>query len=104
VDQLTDNLNRLRQTVDVRVEQLLIKRENGMSLSATDPAFTNGALRLHDGFEPLVTETNIIKRPTWEMPLSSQTQLAASTPEMQVPVPAVIDRSFFRRVMSRFGF
>jgi len=108
MDQLTRNLEKLSRNVDLRIEHLLIERTNGLSDPIPESAFSRPAFLLHAGEESLVVSSGSVGAPMWVRPTAlSETaagrSLEARLTEARSQVPAVVQRSSIRRIMSWFG-
>ena len=106
MDQLTHNLERLRRSVDTRVQQLLIKRKVAATFPLPDSVSTQSALPPQPGIEPSITPLGANARQTRGVVqrLGSATSSDTTPPKTLRQVPAVSEQSFFRRVLSWLGF
>lgn len=106
MDQLTHNLERIRRSVDSRMERLLIDRGLRSNTPISETAFGTVALPLHRGEEPLVISSGAVGRPMWERKEPVDPYFSATEQGLNLPAqaPTVMERSFFRRVLTRLGF
>lgn len=106
MDQLTHNLERIRRSVDSRMDRLLIDRGLRMQWPISETAFRTAALPLHGGEEPLVISSGSVGRPMWarKEPVDPYSPIIEQGLDLPEKVPTVIERGFFRRVLTRLGF
>jgi len=106
MDQLTQNLERLRRNVDLQIGRILIPQSPLEPFTLSDEAFTNSAFTLPQGDEPFVVSHHEPNRSLFAgnerddliLPATAQTEPRATQ------VPAIIKRSLFERMLSRLGF
>lgn len=106
MDQLTQNLERLRLSVELQIERILIQQNSAQGHKIPETAFTDSAFPLPQGDEPFVISSPVEPRSVFANTERHDLIMSAAPPaDLQPPqLPAVIKRSFFGRVFSRFGF
>ncbi len=106
MDHLAENLERLRRSVDARVEQLLIKRNVGTTSPLPDLVSGQSELALQSGVEPSITPLGVDACPTREAAQRFGAAPHSETTRPRTPNhgPAVSEQSFLRRIHSLLGF